>query len=410
MGNKLKVSSETGALQKVIVHRPDKGIEVVTPKNALEFLYDDIVYLPRMSDEHKTFTRILSTFLGKKNVLDSQSLLNKIVKENSQARANLIQAVCELENCDRTTRKKLKELSPTQLVFTLYTGILKKEKKSVFAPLPNYVFTRDIAVVVNDHIVICQASKKARTRESLITRSIIYNHPLFVSSFNEDKIIDLTEEGDEVTLEGGDVMVLDENHLLVGFSERTSEQAIDLLKEKLFSKGVIDNVVKVTIPQERTCMHIDTLFTQISGNEFVVFAPYVMDKEKVTVRCYARSGEVDDFPTLPDFIKSVNPEARFIKCGNGEYPYDEREQWTDGCNLVAIKDGVAVAYQRNYKTAQALKRNGYTIVDAKTFLRAVKRGILNPGEVAKTIITIPSTELSRARGGPHCMTFPISRV
>ena len=118
---------------------------------------------------------------------------------------------------------------------------------------------------------------------------------------------------------------------------------------------------------------------------------------------------VATYNTLSEFLTVINPNIKFILCGNGEYPYDEREQWTDGCNLVAVKNSVAIAHSRNEMTAEALKAAGYKVVDAKTFLSAHKSGLIDANEVNNLIIIIPSNELSRARGGPHCMTFPIER-
>ena len=99
----------------------------------------------------------------------------------------------------------------------------------------------------------------------------------------------------------------------------------------------------------------------------------------------------------------------FILCGDDIYPHDEREQWTDGCNLVALKDGVCIAYERNPKTQEAFEEKGYKIIDAEIIVQAYKQGIFHPDKVKRTIIITPSTELSRARGGPHCMTFPVLR-
>jgi arginine deiminase len=409
MNSNIFVSSETGRLRKVIVHQPDDGIEVVTPSKALEFLYDDIVYLPKMREEHKLFTDILKHFLGKENVLDTQDLLLQSIQHNTDARIEMIDNIAYEEDCSDETKHILKGLSPEELIYTLYTGVVRSSRKQLFGPLPNNIFTRDIGAVVNDHIIICQASKSARTRESIMTRIIIYYHPHFKALRDEDKIIDLTKEDDDVTLEGGDLMVYDKNHLLVGCSERTSLKALDVLIDKLFEKKVVQSVVWIEIPKERTCMHIDTLFTQLSKEEFVVFAPYVASPDKMEVTAYHDHGGSTSYKTLLDFFKSVNPKTDYILCGNGEYPFDEREQWTDGCNLVTVKDGVAFAYQRNYRTAEALKNRGYNVVDGQTVLTAFENGLINPNTIEKTIIRISATELSRARGGPHCMTFPILR-
>jgi arginine deiminase len=410
MRRSIYVSSEVAPLKKVIVHFPDDGIEIVTPSNALEFLYDDIVYLDRMREEHTLFWNVLEAFIGRRNVHDTETLLLEVLKKSKAERIKLINDICVHEKCTDVVKNSLNRLSNEALVYTLFTGNLEKRDKQIFAPLPNYVFTRDIGVVVNDHVIICQAAKNARTRENLLTRCIIYNHPLF-KSVQDDKIIDLTlEKDDEVTLEGGDVMTINNDYLLVGVSERSTEQAFEVLKKKILEKKVVKHIVKVEIPKERSCMHIDTLFTQISSNEFVMYHPFTLAPGKCIVTLYEEGvKKPKKFDNLGDFLKFVNPKMQFILCGGGEYPYDEREQWTDGCNLVALKDGVAIAYERNPKTQEALEERGYKIIDAETIVAAYKQNIFHPDKVKRTIIITPSTELSRARGGPHCMTFPVIR-
>jgi arginine deiminase len=255
--------------------------------------------------------------------------------------------------------------------------------------------------------VICHASKKARTRESILTRYIIYYHLIFASfqANNDAKIIDMTKKGDDCTLEGGDVMMLDQHHLLVGCSERSTPEAFESLKEELFAKNVIDNLVRIVIAKDRSSMHIDTLFTQISKHEYVIYED-TLTSDIIKVTKYHKDGSKQEYSTLKDFFIDFNPNMEFILCGNGDDTFAAREQWTDGCNLVAVKDGVAIAYDRNFHTAVALKNAGYRVVQAEEFLKEN----IYPENVEKTIIAIPSTELSRARGGPHCMTFPIQRV
>ncbi|HXH18317.1 MAG TPA: arginine deiminase family protein [Chitinophagales bacterium] len=406
----LKVSSEYKRLRKVIIHAPDDGIEIVTPSKALEFLYDDIVFLPQMQAEHAIFRKLLAIFLGEENVYDTQTLLKEVLLLNEEAKIRLADSVCRLEKESGKTRDKLRKLPADQLVYTLFTGMLTQDNKQLFSPLPNYVFTRDIGAVVNDHIIICNARKKARSRESILTRFIVQYHPLFRDFVNRDRVIDLTQEGDEIRIEGGDIMMYDPGHLLVGCSSRTTYKAVELLAEKLFRKNVVANIIRIDIPKKRASMHIDTLFTQVSENEFVVFAPYVFSGKKLKVYHYRkRSSEPYQYATLKEFFLDMNPKTEFILCGNGKNPYDEREQWTDGCNLLALNDGVAIAYNRNAKTAEAFKEKGYNVVDAEIIINAWNKGIVKPGKMERTIMSIPSTELSRARGGPHCLSFPIER-
>jgi len=300
-------------------------------------------------------------------------------------------------------------LSPISLNYTLITGLLMDSGKAVFSPLPNYVFTRDIGVVINEHLLICQAAKKARTRETLLSRCIFYNHEEFRSFWDNNKIIDLTELDKEITIEGGDVMMHSEQYLFVGKSERTSDKAIKRLTQILFEREVIEHVVKIEIPANRSYMHIDTVFTQISSNEFVLYAPLMLSEEDVNITVYRNDGEEYEFPHLSAFLNQIIENPVFIHCGKGEYPHDAREQWTDGCNLVALKPGLAIAYRRNVYTADALQDHGYTIMKAETFLKLNSKDDLDVDDLGKFIFTIPSAELSRARGGPHCMTFPINR-
>lgn len=418
MSNPIQVSSEIGPLRKVIVHRPDAGISRISPKRAEELLFDDIVYLPQMQAEHDIFTQVLRSLIGEENVLETEQLLLEALEADPERKNHILDLIVDYEELPSTAGDFLKQLSNHQLSEILITGYDPETDYILFDPIPNFIFTRDIAVTVNDHVIITKAAKDARHRENYLTRFIFWSHPMFEALRKEGKLINLnhiddfppSRKGETVSIEGGDMMLLHKDYLLIGVSERSTEYGIRSLKEKLFELGVVRNVVQVKIPKDRSFMHIDTIFTQVNHNHIVAYKPIVMDGVSSTVEVFRSNGTAKPYSSIKDFIEhEINSNMEFIPSGNGASPYQEREQWTDGCNLVAVRPGVALTYDRNPHTEQAFKNAGYEILHANDFIRQVSEGTLNPAELENTIITLPSNELSRARGGSHCMTCPLIR-
>lgn len=476
MSSQLSVTSEIGTLKRLLVHSPDSGLGKVVPSKAQDWLFEDIVHLDTIrKNEYDFYTKILLYFLdptkikGKlqeidakenernfykpehpnffasENVIELQWLLAQVL-EDADLRSKLVASVCAIEGCTYQTQLELLEYSPKELAKTFISGSASGNRELLFAPIPNFIFTRDIGITINQWVLLNKPAKKARTREALLAKYIFFHHALFADYRNN--IIELSdshhsfllpkEEDDrKITLEGGDIMVVSENHLLVGVSERTSSEAAVRVTNLLFEKGVVEKVTVVKIPKKRDYMHIDTVFTQVKRDVWVMLGNFsrkavkhedenvierileIKKEEKIKILQFHKKSPENpiSFESLEDLLVDISKndlhcedEVRFIFSGNNEFPYNAREQWTDSCNLLALKEGVVLGYDRNDKTTEAFKAAGFTIIHAKELIEALEAGTLKVEDMHDTLILMPSAELSRARGGFHCMSMPILRT
>jgi arginine deiminase len=474
MDNKLSVSSEIGTLQRLLVHSPDSGLGKVVPSKAQDWLFEDIVHLDTIRrHEYDYYTKVLLYFLdpskikGKLAAIDApeadrnfykpeskdffasdkvielQWLLAEVL-EDSNIHSKLVASVSAIEGCTYEVQNQLQQYTSVELAKTFISGS-SSGKELLFAPIPNFIFTRDIGITIKDHVLLNKPAKKARTREALLAKYIFFHHPLFADYRNN--IIELAESNhsflmpedeDErkVTLEGGDIMVVSDNHLLVGISERTSAEAAVRITNMIFEKGLMEKVSIIRIPKKRDYMHIDTIFTQVKKDVWVMLGNFsrkavkrededsiervleIKKEEKIKILQFHKKQPDTplSFESLEDLLIDISRndlhcenEVRFIYSGNNEFPYNAREQWTDSCNLLALKEGVVLGYDRNDKTTEAFKNAGFNIIHVKELLLQLEAGTVKTNEIKDSLILMPSAELSRARGGFHCMSMPLQR-
>ncbi|MEM8896208.1 MAG: arginine deiminase family protein, partial [Bacteroidota bacterium] len=382
----LSIRSDVDPLKKVIVHLPDEGIEWVTPTNKDYLLYDDIVYLPHMQEEHRVLQDVLAAFGGDSSVYDIRDLLEEILRD-SGVRTELLEAVRGLESLSDKAYQILSEIDTVMLSSALLAGYIH-EGEVIVKPLPNLIFTRDIGAMVNGHALICHANKAPRKRENLVTWFVLHHHPMFTELRENDRYIDISGDArtlvdnlknDKISIEGGDIMMIDKGHLLIACSERTSEEALSMAMKIAFDKNVVKKFTIADIPKEAYCMHIDTIFTKIDDEDFVYYHKLFKDQSKVRITQYYQDGsEPVKFDTLEDLIRSDYPNARMIKCAKGEEFYEDREQWTMACNTVAVKPGVVLSYERNTHTFATFEEHGYHIVMAEDILSAFEAGLSKP--------------------------------
>jgi arginine deiminase len=402
----------------VVVHRPDPGIEWVTPSNADSLLYDDIVFLPQMMDQHHRFLEVMAAVVGPEGIIEFQDLLQEILQDDV-VRGQLLEVVTSFEKITRKQADYLKRLPPVSLAAALISGLVPGINQPILPPLPNHIFTRDIGVVVNHSFITCIAGKSARKRESILAWFVAHYHPLFTGTGeHRTQFVDLCKDpqqlletllDSDLAIEGGDIMVIDSKNLFIGCSLRTNQYSIERITEILFELKVVERVTMIDIPKHPNCIHLDTLFTQISEKDFVYYAPFL--EEKLSITQYR--GGLDQsvsYTSLHDLVAEIQPNVRLIPCGNGKYPYEEREQYASGCNFVALRNGVAVSYARNLKTLEALKERGYQIISERELMEGIRMGLIDPKKIKDTIIVVRSSELSRAGGGPHCLTLPLIRA
>lgn len=400
----IRVESEIGQLERVLLHRPGRELERLTPKYLQEMLFEDIPWLKQIQVEHDAFAQTLRD--NGCEVLYYEQLLRDVLARDG-VRAQLIEALvddCRVgsERLKHAIREHLEAKSTDELAETAIAGLEKASIQSdakrladyitevypfYINPLTNLYFTRDPGAVIGATMAINAMRTQARARESLCLRFIRDHHPVFAPDGNRVPTVYLPEDVDSI--EGGDILVLNSDTIAVGCSARTSPEAVERLALRLFAlDDAPREVLALQIPFVREFMHLDTVLTMVDVDAFAVY-PGVIDRIALFSLTPSTDGvRVDALDGLRDSLAKVLrlPAVRFIETGGGDLLTAAREQWNDSTNTLALRPGVVATYDRNVASNDTLREAGITVVE------------------------ISGSELVRGRGGPRCMSMPLNRA
>jgi arginine deiminase len=412
------VQSEVGRLRKVMVHRPGLELQRLTPSNHDGLLFDDVLWVERAQYEHDQFVarmreRGVEVFL-------LTDLLTETLAASDEARTRLIELVASEHTVSWSLvdeiRALLAAMAPDQLARHLVGGLTVAEaeldlgtirgtsligaalddtSQFVLPPLPNTLFTRDSSCWIYGGVSVNPMFWAARRREAYNVAAIYRAHPMFAAAAFDfwyppqgpDGRLETADFG-LASLEGGDVMPIGNGTVLIGMSERSQARMIEQIAKALFARGAAERVIACVMTRDRAHMHLDTVFTLLDRDKATAYPPVVDDIRAISLRPGAREGdfhvtEEDDF--LSAVAEALGVDKLLVVATGGDAYQQEREQWDDGNNVVALEPGVVVAYERNTYTIAKMREAGVEVVEIAGF------------------------ELGKGRGGGHCMTCPLLR-
>lgn len=403
----IQVKSEIGKLRQVMLHRPDKELEHLVPDDLERLLFDDIPYLKTAQNEHDLFAGIMR---GQGvEVVYLEDLIAEVLKGNQELKDQFIRQFIEEGNVvDERMRDYLfaylNEIQDAkELVLKLMSGVragelkvrtkrplvdlIKTDNQFILDPIPNLYFTRDPFACIGNGVSLNRMYSRTRRRETLFGKYVLENHPNFAGQtpFYYKREF-------PYAIEGGDILNLSNQVLAVGISQRTTAEAIELLAQNIFADETseIETILALDIPAIRAFMHLDTVCTQVDYDKFTIHPGILGTLRIFEIRKGDKKGELKVAETNSSLEEVLASHLKLdsvtlIQCGGKDRIASEREQWNDGSNTLCIEPGKVVVYDRNYVTNQILRDNGVIVLE------------------------MASSELSRGRGGPRCMSMPLVR-
>jgi len=402
--SKLYVGSEVGQLRRVLLNRPERALTHLTPSNCQELLFDDVLAVEAAGEEHDIFAQTLKN--QDVEVLLLHDLLVETLAVKEAKEWLLVNQISDFRygpTFARDLRNYLAEMDNEHLATILLGGLayselpiqsssmlpkMHKPIDFVIEPLPNHLFTRDTSCWVYGGVSLNPMMKAARQRETNHLRAIYRWHPTFAGSDFINYFGDQDLHYDNANIEGGDVLVIGKGSVLIGMSERTTPQGVENLAASLFKSGQAKQVIALKLPKHRSCMHLDTVMTHIDIDTFSVY-PEIINQSLETWSLTPKGENDMNAKQMPNYISALESalevdQLKLITTGGDNYEA-EREQWNDANNVLTVKPGVVIGYERNVYTNEKYDKAGIEV------------------------LSIPGNELGRGRGGARCMSCPIER-
>ena len=402
----IHVKSEIGKLKKVMLHRPGQELEHLVPEDLERLLFDDIPYLKTAKIEHDMFAEIMRgqgvevvyledlTAEVLKNPEKKEQFVREFIAEGgasaAKVRDQLYEYLINIEDEKELVLKTMSGIRASELNVKMscpLVSLVKKESQFLLDPIPNLYFTRDPFACIGNGVSLNRMYSRTRRRETLYGKYILKYHPDFYGKvpFYYDRDMDFS-------IEGGDILNLSNKVIAIGISQRTTPEAIELLAQNIFvdKASEIETIIALDIPAVRAFMHLDTVCTQVDYDKFTIHPGIMQTLRIFEIKPGDRKGQLkvtESDAMLSDILAKYLEldKVTLIKCGGKDRIASEREQWNDGSNTLCIEPGKVVVYDRNYVTNEILRQNGIEVLE------------------------MASSELSRGRGGPRCMSMPLER-